>query len=416
MTQPHPFERSLSLESAFRLIEEALISAGINWKVDRFSTSVHAARCTLHDDTGAILAGGHGKGDEDSSLVGAMYEAAEHYWARYETADQNRIVYIRAKDFCRQYPDLSKHLPLILVEHLENKYLPVRQYQGIATSETCLYPLALAMPSYIDGLRSGALTNPRDQYDYRYLARYSSNCGVAIGANRTEAIIHGLLECVEGDALSRFLADVFLIRRNRAPARVDRTTLPSDLSEIACRIEKESKRRLLVFELTNRFHIPVFLALLEGGQSHFTVYGCGASLSRHHALSRSLYEAAQMLLIKSEYGWARDFDDLVARQLKEHPLHLRCSKFEFPESYFKAASGTVPYEVTASVDYPSTIEEYLECLSSILVSEGAIPYTTELMRFDNGISVAHSFFEGQDYFSLVTSGSVVFPQPATVGF
>jgi hypothetical protein len=37
------------------------------------------------------------------------------------------------------------------------------------------------------------------------------------------------------------------------------------------------------------------------------------------------------------------------------------------------------------------------------------------MRLENGISVSHSFFEGPDYFSLVTSGSVVFPQPATVG-
>ena len=376
---------------------------------------MHSARCTLHDQTGAILSGGHGKGSADSSLVGAMFEAPEHYWNRFDATDQTRLVYLSAKEFVRDNLRLSQHLPLSLVEESDNKNLPFRQYEGITRSVACLYPFGLATPPYIDGLRSGAVQNSRDEYDYRYLARYSSNCGVAIGANRTESVIHGLLECVEADALSHFLADVFLVRRSGEPAVVDRASLPSNLSGLARRIEKESSRKVPIFELKNRFNIPAFLTVLHTDPSCSIVYGCGASLSRHHALSRSLHEAAQMQLIKTAYSWAADFDSLVVRRLEHHPLHLHCVTFEFPDRYFKNEIASISYEETASMEYPTNIDKYPTRIGSILVSHEAAAYTTEIKRFENGINLSHSFFEGQDHFSLVTSGNVVFSQPATVG-
>ena len=115
--------------------------------------------------------------------------------------------------------------------------------------------------------------------------------------NRDEALVHGLLEATERDALSRFLFEAFIKLKPGSLCKVDRGTLPRRLRILADEIASEaSAQEVSIYKLGNRFGIPTFCSWM--GKEIFGIFqsGFGCSLHESYAIERSLYELAQSYL------------------------------------------------------------------------------------------------------------------------
>lgn len=125
---------------------------------------------------------------------------------------------------------------------------------------------------------------------------WQSSDGLASGNNKTEAILHGLLERIERDALTLWEVTP---ARNRYRRRIAVDTASHPLSELIRRIE-EANMQIAVFDITSEIGIPVACALLGPQQldaSHLrrvdVTLGAGAGLSLEAAAIRAVTEAAQ---------------------------------------------------------------------------------------------------------------------------
>lgn len=156
---------------------------------------------------------------------------------------------------------------------------------------------------------------------------WQSSDGLASGNNKTEAILHGLLERIERDALTLWEVTP---TRHRYRRRIAVDTASHPLSELIRRIE-EANMQIAVFDITSEIGIPVACALLGPKQldaSHLrrvdVTLGAGAGLSLAAAAIRAVTEAAQSRM--TFIAGARDdlLPDLYQRPLpNEHKVAFR---------------------------------------------------------------------------------------------
>lgn len=131
---------------------------------------------------------------------------------------------------------------------------------------------------------------------------WQSSDGLASGNNLTEAILHGLLERIERDAM--VLWDVSAPKQ-RIDACLDPASLGDPvLNQLMARIEAAGLT-LRLFDITSDIGIPVVVALIGHGdmgtarrvRRYFDVtLGCGAHPSSQRAAIRAITEAAQSRL------------------------------------------------------------------------------------------------------------------------
>ena len=273
---------------------------GLVWELEVVGRNACAARCALRAPDGSVttvgFGKGFGKGDRESCEVAAVFEAIEHFWTDYEKLDPDIVSYVSGQTLCRSHSAGLPKLIRAIIEQDWEKALPCLSYTSLCGSKRTLYPIALFLPTYIDGLLSGKIVNPEDRFDYSVLGRYSTNSGVAIGMTRTESIVHGMLESIERDATSEFLIDAFLLQDQTALRRLNICSIPDQLQEYALSIEEELKVKVHIYEFRNRFGIPTFCTWLDASFHSVYVHGFGCSLSQDDALTRSLSEAVQVYL------------------------------------------------------------------------------------------------------------------------
>lgn len=149
---------------------------------------------------------------------------------------------------------------------------------------------------------------------------WQSSDGLASGNTQAEAILHGLLERVERDALT-----LWEVARSpfRYEERIDPETGGSEMVGLLRRIQ-QAQMQIAIFDITNDTGIPVACAMLgpqrlDGrGLRHVDVtLGAGAGLSLEAAAIRAVTEAAQSRM--TFIAGARDdlFPELYQRPLSD---------------------------------------------------------------------------------------------------
>ena len=118
------------------------------------------------------------------------------------------------------------------------------------------------------------------------LFEQSSN-GLASGNTLTEAVLHGLYEVVERDALSRHPAAM-----STEDSLVALDTLEGAPAELVAQIQAAGVH-VAIAHLPSETGLPVFLARIRGDSLAITFGGSGCHLDREVALCRALTEAAQ---------------------------------------------------------------------------------------------------------------------------
>lgn len=240
---------------------------------------------------GLSLSVSQGKGStHDAARVSGAMEAIELWHAEHAVPPPD-IVDTAARDLDIPYRvrDLEQHKGSLLTEATRLDWITART---VTTGEAVPFP------------REAVIMGRQVRPDWRtYMMRASSN-GVASGNTRAEAVLHGLYELAERDALDA------LDQPGAARHVVDAATI----DDSSCRdmIDKilAAGAWVEVCHVPTRFGFPCLLAYVwREDQGAAIVSGAGCHSSPAIALSRAVAEAAQTRLTFI----AGSRDDIVPR-------------------------------------------------------------------------------------------------------
>jgi thioglycine synthase len=240
------------------------------------------------DPVGESVSVVSGKGDSvRAARVAALAEALERYCA--EPRGRLAIVTARASELPGRVLAASQ-LILAVDERADHE---LEWCEGITLDGVTLWvPVNAVVFPYHPSERARAL-----------FAAHTH--GLAVGSTRSEAIVHGLLECIERDAYSRAVALASVGRGDDVPVLAPGSVRDHAGVQIA-RIERAGLR-WLARAVTCDTRVPTILATIaEGTWSHA---GVAAHPDPRVALARALDEAAQSRLV--DIQGARE--DLLAR-------------------------------------------------------------------------------------------------------
>lgn len=226
---------------------------------------------------GLSLSVSQGKGStSEAAFVSGAMEAVELWHAEHAVPPPALTAPARDVPLSYRVGDLEQHKGSLLTEDTVMDWVPAR---SLVTGE----------PTYLP--RDAVLMGRQIRPDWRtYLVRASSN-GVASGNGAEEAIVHGLYEVAERDALDaldqpgavRHTVDITTIDDPHCQDMIDRV--------LACGAWME------ICHVPTRFGFPCLLAYLwREDQGASIVSGAGCHSSPVIALSRAVAEAVQTRL------------------------------------------------------------------------------------------------------------------------
>ncbi|MGV9363587.1 YcaO-like family protein [Amycolatopsis sp. NPDC003731] len=398
---PQAGERGLALDAAIDHGLRAIRNRGWAAELTDLGGAPGAWKCALSAD-GRHLANGFGKGPGDSARAGAVFESLEHHvsgprFVLPETVEL-RSSHEVAGGALRGDPGVA-----VLADTADD-LLACRTYRDLAGARTTSVPVYLSCPDYLLDDHEELREELGDGYDYAVVERYATNSGCAAGSSEAEAVVHALNEAIERDAWSLLLLRTFLAPGSPAPAVIARDSLPEELAELAGYAEDRVGKPFTLIEMTTDLGVPSVMAYSApeaGVPAHR--FGCGASLSRRHAVTRALNEILQCVATDEAFGVP---EPPLPEHLREYPPFFACGVMDFGEALTRAHS--VRFVDTAA---PGGPEQHLTRLAGILTGRGYRPWVRELFRADNGVAVVSVIVAGLEKFMVVTSGNLVVPGP-----
>ncbi|GGP06588.1 YcaO-like family protein [Nonomuraea glycinis] len=401
-----PGERSISLQEAYRRGLSAARELGLEVNesaVAEVSPGAHS--CFLSQNGVPVFGGnGYGKGDVESARVGALFEALEHYLSSVDGFDADAL-HLQDSDSLARGP-LARDVAVSMLAEMPHGKIGCMSTRSGRTGETVSVPVFLSVPDYV--LPAGECLRGRvgDFFDYTAVQRYSFNNGWASGVDAHEAVVHALNEVVERDAFSLLLIDQFLGRRSRRLRVVDPATLPDDLALLGEHAGEIAGTPIHLIDMTTELDVPAFLAFCPPQPgSPARVRGCGASLSRAHAMRRALTELVQLLILdqySSEEQKAEE-RDCLPDLTRGFPVLRACRFADFTP--LLADAERVAYRED---DAPSTPPDHQDRLVNVLASNGFDVYLRDHYVTDD-LVVSNVLVPGLERFLLITDGQFVLP-------
>lgn len=410
MGQVKLLERSFQLFEARDEILRVIQVLNLRHELSFAGQRVCAVKCQIFSSSGSLVATGLGKGGKEAAVVGALFEAMEHYFTNrtYLISEHLSGLDVLAKSG----GVLSKQIEAIVEENSAAQF-PCVQHRCLQNSIPVAYPLGLFVPGYVDSICVDPSINPVDTFDYGRLSEYSSNSGVAIGMSKCEAVVHGVLEAAERDAVSRFMIQAFIRRTPGSLRKIKVETLPSHLRELADDVACEaSAEEVSIYKIDNRFGFPTFVSWMGKEVAGLFLTGFGCSLDDDYAVERSLYELAQSYLAFTSLHEKTGVEQRGARIIQSldrfRPL-LKCAVFDL-----KGLEAEIDCHI---VDYASgmqppfrDLDSYRDAVTTLITRGGARAYTADFeIPVSTSIAVSHSFISGSEPFATVMSGRTPIP-------
>jgi ribosomal protein S12 methylthiotransferase accessory factor len=349
---------------------------------------------------------GLGKGDSEAARVGALFEALEHHLSGLAGLAEG-VTRIRRASEVFNDETLRRDVAVNLLGELPDGPLSCLPYRVVTTGAEIDVPLFLSVPDYLDEEAASLRERWGDRYDYAGVSRYSSNNGWASGADPVEAAVHALNEIIERDALSLLLVDQFLGRHSTALVVIDQSTLPDDLGLLVTAAQNIIGQPLHLIDMTSDLGVPAILAYLPAADGQpARIRGCGASLSRRYAISRSVTELVQVHRA-SEIKNTQGAFSYMAPERRDwtgpYPALHACYLLDLTSRLAEAT--VVAYR---STEAPDRVHEHLSRLIDILTTRGFTPLQRNHYVTGN-LAVVNVFVPGLERFVLVTDGQLVVP-------
>jgi ribosomal protein S12 methylthiotransferase accessory factor len=390
-----PRERHIPLAEARTRIEAELGQLAVQCTLRQHGSILPTSVATLTCPRGKTTTG-VGKGRPEAADTGAMYEALEHYLSEQPVIDAEQAVMrvdqviqaaaLRDDDIVQKLATQGD--ALVATRHFHSE-------RG-----DFAYPLALCNPWYA--------ANPvsHDTADYRALRRYSSNSGIAIGANLDEAILHGANECIERDALSIFLSRRFHAQNDSPLPVVDHEDLASSTQDIWLDAQNELQASITVVDISTEFLPRSYLAFADIDSVPALLTGSGASLDAQLAVERAITELVQLHAVTAHYPTVT-YDQLKAHaNLAGFPRLGRC--FLADVRALVKTCGTIAAKVPASPPV-SDLPTQIRTIADDLALHGFTLAHHRMYQGSTGIALANVLIPGLERFFVVSSGNIVVP-------
>lgn len=303
-----------------------------------------------------------GKGsDNASAALSAILEAAETFFAE----QVSRIDHVCATAEALQIPDgfFDDHVMAGISPDWRVTELPWVEGSDLISGEPGWVPLELVHTAFVD---------PPLETDGHFFA---STSGLAAALKAPDAILHGLLECIEREALARAHRTHGFFQR----FRIDLETI--DHAETAGLIEGIRRKGILVglWAVEGAGGLPVIWCQLmeDGTEQIITPYpadGFAASLDPHSAVQRAIHEAAQSRL--AAISGSRD--DITRAG---YPRYTDWQRIESHRRLLAGGPMEIDFESICQCE-PAAAKDWPELISGRLFDDGissilVVPVETE---------------------------------------
>ncbi|TDO60866.1 ribosomal protein S12 methylthiotransferase accessory factor [Kribbella sp. VKM Ac-2571] len=409
-------ERSADLEAAVRHGYAEAARLGLRFTPQFIASDQFGVTfLDVHDPDGNQVCTGAGKGVGMQCEASALFEALEHFQlataTRYET---DSLQLFPAPDMVQQDALALEHHLHRLARDCADSQLACVRFGEIHGDAEMWYPAVFANPVFSERPAAG---DTQDKY-WAYV-KYASTTGSASGMELDDALLHGLLECIERDAISLALLS---LATDQAPtdqsspgvsiAIVDPRSLPEDLATLRRQIAELDGTDPLLLRITTDLGVPTYFAL-SGGHDRVGKFGGGSSLSSHYAAERALSELLQILYIT-------EWKDLQPSRIERGeifapwPVLDRIYHLDLPFEKLP----TVPLDaehLDHDVAVGSSWEQLMQ-LTRILHGAGLTAYHREWTGSLQGIAVTTVVVPGLERFMCpVMLGALAMPMARGVG-
>jgi ribosomal protein S12 methylthiotransferase accessory factor len=393
-------EREASLAVALDAAEEAVARLDSTLAVDYLERGTYCVtQAVLRDRDGRVKATGAGKGTGEQAKASAAFETLEHHF--FMTANQTHAsdLEVRSIETLVSQPSAEQDLMFAYLEAVyPDSAVGCGLYAAVGDAEaTILVPLFFVDPTYC----SEPL--PGDRFIYEQFRRYASSNGHATGATLNEALLHGLLEVIERDALSRFFLGRYQHGRRYTNRLVTSQSLPGDLAALKEELCRRFGGRVDLLDITTDIEVPTYIAEFRGGRvAPLSAYGCGCSLGGSYALERSLTELLQVLVDPAEPQTRANSQFLRAIQRWRQLASLVLDPLDGDIHYVEALQDIPP---------PSVVDA-LALVSERLTSRGYQPVYRVTTPVDYPVTGVSVYLPGAERFFLARVGHRIAPTSA----
>ncbi|MGK7905868.1 MAG: YcaO-like family protein [Synechococcus sp.] len=278
-------ERDVVTREALEIAQELILAYGAKVRFESFGKTIKTYYCCIEDAKG-FVSSGWGKGLGIQSKTSSLCEALEHYFYYQDAPKLKNVCYSLSNDLTLAQGALR------LERFKNNSFAPEfwsTEYKLLGTLNSSSWlPIFLTDVEY----------QPRGVVENFWLTklglqRYSTNSGAAAGITLDEALLHGILEQIERDALGIELMRTVVCRSQQPVRIVDKTSMPRFLIQLSDIAESENDAVLTIYDITSDLEVPVFLVELKLNGNKKRFFGSGASLSCSYAVERAILESIQ---------------------------------------------------------------------------------------------------------------------------
>ncbi|MEV7006561.1 YcaO-like family protein [Streptosporangium sp. NPDC051022] len=394
-------ERGTGLAGALAVIESVLADRGLSTElVSTGSAEFPVHRCTVRDPEGRPVTASLGKGAGTQSRVSALFEAWQHLQHEEGQAalarDRRRVRTMSVTAVLSQ-PELRGEE---MIQRL------ARDYPDADLACLCAEPLSpgrssLWYPAFCRSPSCRSHPIPGDDLRYEPYLRYAYDSGTATGVTESDALLHGLLEVVERDALSHAFLEWYLGGESRLSA-LDPELLPEDLRRLHGEAAAHLGALPLIIDITSDLGIPAYCALPSRAGPYPGVVGSGASLDPEYAVERALTE-----VIQSSFNLSLGVDLTLERRLeslRRWPLLERCARLD-PAPLL----GRLAFDARLPAAGPEGVEEQISVILEMLERAGFGAYSFRWNPEQDRCPVLTVIVPGLETFAMVHSAVPVLP-------
>lgn len=398
--------RHMAPESAVGVLREELDREALSVQlITRSETRTSVVRCLLRTRERSVVADASGRGAGPQAHASALFEAWENFChksgfdALRGNADRMRL--IPAKQIADQPALRGDALIPRLAAEFPDARIACLRFDPIHTGTDALwYPAFARFPWFLQ------YPVPGEDVGYHSYLRYATNFGTAAGVSEPEALLHALLEVIEGDAFSLSLLD-WCTSADSVARTVDPVDLPHDLRQMCEQIEHAMGSSPLICEITTDIGVPSYCAL-PSRSTYVVSGGAGASTTPGYAVERALGELLQTHVTHSEQPERLAQLRRKLARLESWPVLERCMTLD--GTHLSGKSQPVPHRPSGWWDPPPvSVESQLETVTHALGKAGLSGYYLRWNSVESAVPVVTVLVPGLETFFLSRTGVPVLP-------
>lgn len=365
-----PRERQFTLEQAEGFLRKSASELGLSFSLRSHGESPTTWMCELVDHSGKWIAAGMGKGStSETARVGSMFEAFEHHVSSC---------------LCPAFPlsEVTSLSRLEAGERLFRQLLPNKLFKdsGLLNarthwiefqrqtdpSEKRMHPVFMIDPDYQEASPKG------NEIDFDAWELGTTNSGTAIGCSHEEAMLHGLLECVEREACWGNLFKHYCLDRKDSLKIVDIRSIPENYFKLIEKIQNDFKVKVVLIDSSDELGIPAYMAVALHSPWKLNPNGAGCSLDPTYALERAILELFQVMHAYSDpklNSSNQEEDETCVQSLSGRPKLLDLARIETNRLEAHAKSEP-PRKWRSAPSAPRDVSEMLAEVAGRIESQG----------------------------------------------